>query len=156
MHLERRLRATRLLALAGMLLTVLSYGTYKLGGVSELYPFFHWRLFSEPVGWRGGETYRLYTRPSPEAAWERQALRALPAYSLKDYVYQWEPLVREALDAAPGSPERRETLSELLVFARLTVPEATDYRVVLETFDPLGLLDDPAAYDTTTVLHLTR
>lgn len=153
MTLARRLRATRALALAGIALTLLSYGTYKLGGISELYPFFYWRLFSEPVGADGSATYRLYTRAAPGEPWERQAMKALPTYSRKDYAYQWGALVRDVRDDSLGQTDARERLA---VFARLSAPEATEFRLVEESYHPLRLLDAPADYDTTTVLRFTR
>lgn len=147
-----RLRATRLLAVAAMILTLLSYGTYKIGLIRELYPFFYWRLFSEPVGWDGSSTFRLYTRSAADDAWERQPIRPLPGYALKEYTYQWNDLVREAIE----NPQSRTARDRLLVFADLAAPEASEYRVVEESFYPLDLLEDPTAYDTTTVLRLSR
>jgi hypothetical protein len=149
-----RLRATRLLALAAVVLTLLSYGTYKAGLVRELYPFFYWRLFSEPVGWDGSSTYRLYVRSAANETWERQPIRPLPGYTkLKQYTYQWNTLVREALEDSLNQTAAHE---RLLVFVDVAAPDASEYRIVAETFHPLDLLEDPTAYDTTTVLHLTR
>lgn len=149
----RRLKATRLVALLAMVLMVVSYPIYKVSGVKELYPFFHWRLFSTPVGWDGATTYRFYTRAAPDAPWRRQTIRPAPGYSLKDYQYQWAALVQRALQ---DSLRRTDAYERLAVFARLTDPDAAAYRVVAETYDPLDLLDDPTRYDTTTVLRLAR
>lgn len=148
-----RLHATHLLALLAMALMVASYPIYKVSGIKELYPFFHWRLFSTPVGWDGTTTYRFYTRATPDAPWQRQTIRPAPGYSLKDYQYQWASLVQEALQDSLGRTEAHERLA---VFARLSAPNAAAYRVVAESYDPLTLLDDTTRYDTTTVLRVMQ
>lgn len=130
---------------------VLSYGVSKRSDVRELYPFFHWRLFAEPIGWEGETSYRLYTRAAEGGRWERQPVRSVPGYSAKDYIYQWNSLTREALADGPDREPARERLA---LFARLAAPEAAGVRVVAETYHPLDLLDRPAAYDTATVLRL--
>lgn len=153
MTLLTRLNGTRIVALLAMALMFGSYGTYKLFGIKELYPFFYWRLFSTPVGWDGAETYRLYSRPSPDADWERHTIEPVSGYSVKDYQYQWVYLVNRALK---DPSNRTGAQDRLAIFAALTAPAQTDYRVVRETYMPLELLRDTSRYDTTTVLHLRR
>ena len=153
MTLPNRLKATRIIAVLAMVLMLGSYGTYKLLGIKELYPFFYWRLFSTPVGWDGAQTYRLYSRTEPDATWERHAIRPAAGYSIKDYQYQWVHLVNRAIEDPANETGARDRLA---VFAELTAPDGGTYRVVEETYMPLELLRDSSRYDTTTVLRFTR
>lgn len=147
----RRLRATRWLVLAGMLLSYASYGVFKLGGPRELYPFFYWRLYSAPVDAHAYATYRVYTRSASDAGWHRHPVAPSTLYSRKGYFWQLESLTT-AFRAAPT--ERNE--ARLRLFAETVVPDAAAYRIVAESFDPRALVRGHADYDTTTVFQFTR
>lgn len=153
MRLARRFALTRGWVWVAMALTLLSYGTYKAGMTRELYPFFYWRLYSEPMGWDGATAYRLYSRPGPEAPWTRQPIRAMPAYPHGEFGYQWTYVVQDVLQDSLGRTNARERLALL---AEMMAPEATEFRLVAERFDPLQRLYDPTAYDTTIVLSFAR
>lgn len=142
---ERRARLTRWLVLAGMALSLASYPIRKAGGPSELYPFFNWRLFSEPWGVGGHTTYRIYSRTSTAAPWTRHPITAIPGFSRKQYHLTISRWTEAAL-------KDRAALEGLRTFARAVAPGASAYRIVGEHFDPAELLDDPAAVDTATVL----
>lgn len=153
MDASLRLKLTRALAISAMALMALSYGTHKMGLARELYPFFYWRLFSEPEGWNGARTYRLYVRAAHSEAWQRLHVQSTPAYPRKEYSYQLNMLAEQALDDPEGRTDARERLA---LFAQLTVPDAVEFRIVEETYHPLALLEDATAYDTTTALRFTR
>ncbi len=137
--------------LVGIVLSYTSYGLYKLGGLPELYPFFHWRLYSAPVGAELGGTYRFYTRGAPGEPWERLPIRATSAYSPKDYGWQFGSLVSRTLSDSLG---RTDAAERLAIFAHHVAPDAAEVRVVAETLYPQALLQGVADYDTTTVLQL--
>lgn len=136
--------------LFGLVFMYLSYGVYKLYDVRELYPFFYWRLYSEPIGIEeeGTVTFRLYS-DSGDGVWRRHPHEANPHYTRQEYVEQWNYLVGSAILDQEGPARER-----LARFVTYYVPAAERYRVVAETFRPLDLLQNPSSYDTTTVLVL--
>lgn len=148
---ERRLRATRWLVLAGIFIGYFSYGLYKLAdGPYDLYPFFHWRLYSAPVGAEGHTTYRIYTQDAPGAPWVRRPIRADERYDPFRYSLVLSRMTTSALADSLGETDMRGRLE---AFAREMVPGAWRYSIVAETFAPLALLDDSTAYDTSLVFR---
>ena len=153
MRFARRLRATQVLVLAGICLSYASYGVAKLGGPGELYPFFHWRLYSAPAQPDSTlVTYRLYTRAAPGASWERHPVAPTATFDRKEYVYFWDPLVAEAASDPAAEAAAREQME---AFAHEIAPGAYRYRVVAEAFRPMALLDGALTDDTTTVFHIS-
>lgn len=149
---RKRLKATRFLVILGLVLSYGSYGIYKLGGPLELYPFFSWRLYSAPTGADEATMHRLYVQHAPGEPWHRLPVRATPAYPRKEYVWQFESLVREVVENTPGEAEARERLDR---FVSEVAPDAAAARVVAETVYPRALLRGNSAYDTTTVYRVT-
>jgi hypothetical protein len=143
-----RLRATRVVVVAGMVLAYLSYGVYKLGGPYELYPFFHWRLYSAPVGVEGHATYRIYTQAAPGAPWIRNPVRPTPFFDISRYTLVLGKMTEAVLTDSLGDRDARAPLE---AFVEHAVPGARRYGVVAEFFHPLVLLHDSTAYDTTVV-----
>lgn len=131
-----------------------SYPVYKLGIVRELYPFFYWRLYSEPIGWEGASTHRLYARSEGDPTWTRVPFRPLPGYASNNwYSLQWGDVVNKAL---ADTLRETDAYANLLRFARTAAPDAEEFRLVEESFQPLALLKDPTDYDTTTVAQFAR
>ena len=143
---ERRARITRWLVLAGMVLSLASYPIRKAGGPSELYPFFNWRLFSEPWGVGGTTTYRIYSWDDTSTVWMRHPVKATAGFSRQQYygmLSRWTAAALEDQAAVVG----------LRAFAQAVSPGADAYRIVGEHFDPAEILVDPSAVDTATVLR---
>ena len=149
MTTQKHVRATKLLVLAGIILSCASFPMEHLG-FDQLYPFFHWHLFAEPAGWDGARIYRLYWQDQA-GAWHRRSPAARPNYTKKDQSYLLKSLVKATTRDTPHTARERHRLR---TFAREIVPRAQAYRVVAETFQPLMLLQDTTRYDTTTVVHL--
>ncbi|MEL6706325.1 MAG: hypothetical protein AAF089_08090 [Bacteroidota bacterium] len=129
-----------------MVLSLASYPVRKLGGPSELYPFFNWRLFSEPWGVDGHTTYRLYSRATSTAEWIRHPVASTEAFTRKEYHLVIGTVTDEAL-ATPSD------LRRLQAFASTVAPGAESYRIVGERFAPLVVLADSATADTTTLVR---
>ena len=126
----------------------LSYGVYKLGGPYELYPFFHWRLYSAPEGVDGHTTYRIYTQAAPGARWVRHPIGPTPYFDASRYALILGKMTDAVLADSLGQDRGRAPLE---AFVEHAVPGAWRYGVVAEFFHPLALLDDSTAYDTSMV-----
>ena len=129
-----------------MVLSLASYPIRKAGGPSELYPFFDWRLFSEPWGVGGHTTYRIYSRADSAESWTRHSVGPNAGFSRKEYHGALSSWTAAAL-------YDQVALEGLRTFARAVAPEADAYRIVGEHFDPAEILVNPAAVDTATVLR---
>lgn len=152
MNDKRRLKWTRTIVLAGIILGYVSYGTYKLGW-GEVYPFASWRLYSAPVGINEPtSTYRIYYRGGESAIWRRQPFESTPALSRKEQGYILGYWVRKYKD----DPTDADTRRRLGIIVETLAPDAPSYRVVEESFYSLPLFADSTRYDTSTVVRFTR
>ncbi|WP_337068704.1 hypothetical protein [Pontibacter sp. 13R65] len=134
-------------SIAGSLLSVFTLSS----GWGEVYPFFSWKLFTQPLGNKGSYTeYRIYTSNTKEGAkWQRQEIKATPTFTTDEYYYCFNALVKTALaDSARGSNAK----ANLFSFVRHVVPAAHAYKIVEEIYAPLELLNNPTRYDTLTVI----
>lgn len=144
---------TRALVLGGIFLSYLSYPTEKLGW-DEIYPFAHWRLFSEPVGINEPATaYRVYIRSDSTEDWRRVALSPSATMTRKEQGYVLNYWAAQYLRDTTNADIR----SRLRTAAETIAPEeSSSYRVVAETFLALPIYEDSTQYDTTTVVRFSR
>ncbi|MFC6996442.1 hypothetical protein [Rufibacter roseus] len=139
------LKALVLLSMAGALAS-----TFTLRqGWGEIYPFFNWKLYTQPRGnTHVYSVYRVYTRQAGETQFKRQQVQATPTFNRDDYTYMlWELASRVAADSS-GTTNNREKLE---AFVKHVHPKAQEYRVVQETMQVKDLLNHPEKYDTITV-----
>lgn len=148
----RRVKWTRNLVFAGILLGYLSYGTGKLGW-GELYPFAHWRLFSAPIGINEpATTFRIYFLEGETETWQRQPLEPTRIFTVKEQSYVLGYWARRVMHDSAGTSESR---ARLRTVAGLLSPEASAYRVVEESFYSLPVYRNPTKYDTSTVAYFS-
>lgn len=147
-----RLKWTRTIVFAGILLGYVSYPTYKLG-LGEIYPFASWRLYSAPVGINEpASTYRVYWFDEQTETWRRQSFESTPILSRKEQGYVLNYWLRKVIE----DPSNDEARRRLEVITKTIAPEAPAYRVVEESFYSLPLYADSSQYDTTTVVRFSR
>ena len=148
-----RLRWTRFIVIAGVLLGYATYGTYKLLGWSELYPFASWRLYSAPVGINEpAKTYRIYWLNPDSDTWIRQSFRPRAHLSRKDQGYLLSYWAAKIIE----NPANDEARHRLKVITNTLAPDAPAYRVVEETFYSIPFYTDTTRYDTSTVVRFGR
>lgn len=149
---EKRVVWTQRLVLAGILLGLVSYGTYKMG-VGELYPFAHWRLFSAPMGINEPVTiFRIYGKDSLGGSWQRRPFGAMGTWPRKDQGYVLKHWTLRHLE----DPHDQDVRQRLRTAAIALAPEDSQYQVVAETFYSLPLYADSTEFDTTVVARFTR
>lgn len=150
---SRKVKWTRRLVLAGILLGYLSYGTSKLG-VGELYPFAHWRLYSEPVGINSPvSTFRVYSRGAGSETWSRHSMAPTEGFTRKEMAYVLNSWAR---DFKQDPRRRNDAEYALKQLATLIAPGAEEYRIVEESFYSLPVYEDAENYDTTIVAVFVR
>jgi hypothetical protein len=149
---KRRTLATGALVLLSVVLGAASIYT-GMRGWGELHPFFHWKLYSQPLGWAATYTeYRVYYRPHAQAALLRLPIHETRTFNLDQYVYTLNDCVGD-YQKHPEEPRNRERLR---AFAQHTAPAAVEWRIVAETYNPYRIVTEPEAYDTQTVVRFVR
>ncbi|WP_128397005.1 hypothetical protein [Botryobacter ruber] len=147
---KSRLQLTRLLVLLSFFGSFISYFTFT-AGLGEIYPFFFWKLYTQPLGSAHSYSeYRIYYRNYGDSSWKRQSIAPTPTFTHDEYYYTFMHLIHSKLNAAPS-----DTLAsqKLLTFIRYVGPAADQYKIVQEQYSPKKILENPAAYDTTTVIR---
>jgi len=125
-------------------------------GTGEVYPFYHWKLYSQPLGWTGSyDEWRIYSRATPTAPLQRHAIRSGHTFTPDEYVYTLNNLAWRALgDSARRVPAGSAAdLIRLQTFIRFVAPGRTDYHLVRESYRVMAIYADSSDYDTTTVLR---
>jgi hypothetical protein len=149
MTVSGRLKITIAIFIISMAGHVISHFTQRKH-LGTFYPFFSWKLFSQPLGTNHQVTeYRIYSRAGGAATFERNPVKALPDLSPDDYVYTLDFLVSQTLRDSLQEHDYKHTLFE---FVQHVVPGSDSYKIVSETYDPKQLLNNNAQYDTATVI----
>jgi hypothetical protein len=120
-------------------------------GLGEIYPFFFWKLYSQPLGTQRTYTeYRIYSRDNDTCTFKRNPIHATHTFTLDEYLYSFNYLVTQSLADSLSLADYRK---KLLIFSRHVVPGKKDYKIVSETYRPADLLIPDYNYDTATVIH---
>lgn len=145
---KTRLRLTLSLVLLSFALGAVSIATGK-AGLGEAYPFFHWKLYSQPLGWELTFTeYRIYYQPVEGGPLKRKAIAETETFNYDQYVYTFNDCVKDYLTQYTLDRNR----ARLHAFAKHIQPEAKRWHIVAETYNPLLIIYHPQAYDTATVV----
>lgn len=132
-----RISAVKSLVYLSVLLSVLSFFTSR-AGYGEIYPFFFWKLFSQPIGSKGqDELLRIYALDSNDT-WERIPIRETKTFLRDDIMYSLSFNVNDSLNGEM----RLKYLCEHLY------PGYKEYRIYKEVYNPKDILEDPDNYDT--------
>jgi hypothetical protein len=145
-QMNRRFYITLGLVVLNGFMSLVAYGFARLGW-DEPFPFFHWKLYSQPLGAKEGyKGWRIYYRPTPRDSLQRMPVQPIPGFSETAFVYtlyNWVERYKQAPEAA------RPALKALAQHAK---PGMAEYRIVEEQFQPLELYRAPYSYDTCTVV----
>ena len=130
MGTKKRLALTKILFFLSIALSIGSFVTIKKG-YGEIYPFFYWKLFSQPTGWNGiVEDYRVYAKKDSSNKWVRLENHGYKDFDQDDYFYF---ILKQAnLYEEDSILARKKTL----IFCKYIAPEYSSYKIVKETFNP--------------------
>lgn len=149
MNIEKRLILTKSLIIISVISALLSFVTIKKGW-GEVYPFFTWKLYSQPIGTKGEVIeYRIYGKNLNESQFDRICVKDTGSFTPDEYVYTFNFLINETLN---DSLNRNGFKEKLLLFVRHVSPSKDQYKVVREVYNPEKILLNPQNYDTTTVV----
>jgi hypothetical protein len=150
MNIQTRLRLTKTLVVVSIIGSIFSVYTSEKG-LGEIYPFFFWKLYSQPLGTQRTCTeYRIYSRDKDGSAFKRNPIHATKTFTLDEYLYSFNYLVTHSLEDSLNAGDYRK---KLLIFSRHVVPGKKDYKIVSETYRPADLLIPNYTYDTATVIR---
>lgn len=149
MRIPARYYLTRILVLFSLLGSLGSVLTLHFG-LGEIYPFYTWKLYSQPLGSTGYYTeYRIYSTINSKQKFKRKPIKATPTFTREEYVYTFNALVAKTLANSVGSTDYK---AKLLLFIKHVDPGAAAYKVVSETYNPKDLAAGLSHYDTATVV----
>jgi len=147
MENSRRLQATKIVVIISIILSFGSIATIKLG-LGEIYPFFFWKLYSQPLGWENTEAdFRIYASNGKNCSFNRLQIKVPFTFSIEEYVYA---LNRHVNDYLKDKNER--SLQRLKLFVLHVEPNYERYKIVKEKYHPLEYKEKNATYDTLTVI----
>lgn len=107
-------------------------------GWGELYPFFHWKLFSQPTGsHHQGHVYRIYV-PDSVSTLKRLPIEPKATYTKDDIMYSLAYFVSDTLYGK----------EKLRVLCQYLYPEFGEYYIYKEEYTPLDILKNSDNYDT--------
>lgn len=142
------------MVLMSVVLSCLSFWTTQKGW-SEIYPFYFWKLYSQPAGWAKSYTgYRVYAKNPSDTTWTRLQNQQRATFNKDETLYFLNPITQRL--SAPQQPadQREKDLKKLKIFCQYIAPQYQSYKVVAEVFNPLDLLEDNTRYDTVTLVQI--
>jgi hypothetical protein len=149
--LKTALRNTKIIVVVSIVLSCLSYFTTQKGW-SEIYPFYFWKLYSQPAGWQQKYTaYRIYAKNENDPNWTRLKNDNRATFNRDETLYFLNPITNRIIESAS-----KKDIQKLGVFCRYIAPEYSQHKVVAEVFNPLDLLEDENNYDTSTVIIIPQ
>ena len=149
MKASTSLRLTRYLIISSIIGSLVSIYTLHMGA-GELYPFFTWKLYSQPLGSaRTFTEYRIYCKKNGENHFRRIAIKPTSTFTAEEYVYTFNSLIAKTLKDTTIALGHK---NKLLSFIKHVQPGADQYKVVAETYHPKDLANGISQYDTITVI----
>ena len=144
-----RLKLTIFLVILSVLLSLLSLFTNsKVWG--NIYHFFSWILYSQHLGSNSTFTeYRIYSKNREDIHFKRNKIAHIKYFNPEEYYYTFNQLVKESLECPSDSILK----IKLFTFVKYAVPNAQEYKIMSETYNPDELLINPLNYDTVTVIR---
>lgn len=145
MEMKKRLKAMKILIGISLVGSLGSVYTDKMKW-GEIYPFFHWKLFSQPTGWDLKVIeHRIYgVKPNGESVRLKNQVRK--TFTSDEINYTLEYLIT--------LPEEKERNEKLKIFCRYLAPEFSSYKIVEEVYNPLVIMKDFDNYDKKTLFEI--
>ncbi len=113
-------------------------------GWGEIYPFFYWKLFSQPNGSHHQDhVYRIYV-PDSDSILKRLPIEHKATYTKDDIMYSLAYFVSDTLYGK----------EKLRALCRYLYPEFREYHIYKEEYAPLDILRNPDNYDTILVTKI--
>lgn len=145
-----RLRIQQILIATLFIAGLLSMFTERKG-LGSIYPCFHWKLYSQPLGTHHSFTeYRIYSKKNNERIYHRNAVQELQGFSTDEYIYTFNYFIEKTIADSLQSTNYK---NRLFSFVQNAVPNANKYKVVAESYNPAILASDSRKYDTLTVIN---
>jgi hypothetical protein len=148
MNFKKKLKYTKFLFFISISFSIISY-SLSLKGIPEIYPFFYWKLYSQPLG--SNEVfndYRLYGITK-----DNDTLRipniGYPHFNKDDYYYF---ITNEASKIKSNSFELNYHKSRIQVFGEFIAPNFENYILAQEQFKPITLLNNTKNYNISILL----
>lgn len=149
--MKQILRNTKIAVLASIVLSCLSYFTTQKGW-SEIYPFYFWKLYSQPAGWaKKYVSYRVYAKKDADTSWTRLQNQTRATFNKDETLYFLNPIIVRLKEK-----ETAADLKKLKVFCTYIAPEFDQYKIVAEAFNPLDIDQENFVPDTSTVVNVPK
>lgn len=141
---------TKWIVIGSVFLSLFSVVAEKMSW-GMLYPFFSWKLYTQPYGWENkANQYRIYASNDSSEAYARKSVKATSTFTTDEYVYVLRALVEKSLEGE--EQDKSISKQKLYAFVQHLEPDYKYFKIVKETFIPTELLKSPQKYDTCTVL----
>ena len=144
---------TKYFVISSVVLAFVSFCTTAQGW-SEVYPFYFWKLYSQPAGWAYSyDDLRVYVKKTEVDNWERLANRDRKTFNRDESLYflrHYVPLLSTEGEVQIDA-ERK-----IKAYCKFIAPGCVGYKVVQETYNPLEVLYDKQAYDTLTLMQFSN
>lgn len=107
----------------------------SLKGKGEFYPFFYWKLYTQPIGWDHQTIVtRIYAKNASDTAYSRIPLKSYHSFSKDEVCYSLDYAVSLMKD------DSIKANSMLLSLCRQLEPQYRSYRIVREEYNPEAVL----------------
>lgn len=147
MQSQQRLKATKIIVLLSIMLSMGSIATIKLGW-GEIYPFYFWKLYTQPLGWENSEEdHRIYASNCHTCPYVRLQTKATYSFTIDEYIYTLNRNVYDYL-----GDKNIKSFERLKAFIKHVEPEFIKYKIVKESYRPLDFKAKNTSYDTLTVI----
>jgi hypothetical protein len=131
---------TKYLVLTSMVLSFVSYFVVIKGG-TELYPFFHFKLYSQPMGNKmEAREYRVYEIIGRDTL--RHSIEAIRSFDKDAYAYFLDGVTNDIL----RNKNKAENMKRLAAFLNYLYPNHGKMMVVQETYNQFELEKDPTLF----------
>lgn len=145
MEFKRSLFVIKILVIVSIIASIGSLFTS-----TNIYPFLSYKLYTNPLGSKNTYSqYRIYSKSFDSNQFHRNAMEKTEAYDLDSYYYMINYLTGHILDSTEETDSYKR---KLLLFAKIVVPNQSEYKIVEETFRPSDILKGNIQYDTITVV----
>lgn len=147
MNFKRNLKIVQILFFASVLFSCISFLNKKIG-VDEIYPFFYWKLYTQPLGnTYSYKNYRVYGVHKNDTI--RIPNKGYYNLNKDDYYYF---LFYEAKKIINKEKPIAYYKTRLKDFGQMLHPNFPEYLLIEEKFNPIEIARDSLNFETTIIL----
>ena len=141
MNSKQQLTVNKFLFFGALILSFVSF-FLSLKGKNELYPFFHWRLYGQPLGnTYSYNDYRIYGVYKNDTV--RISNKGYNNLNKDDYYYFLSNEVQKINSNQYSKQYHKKRLHD---FGKLIVPKHQYYLLVKESFSPINIAKDSTKF----------